>query len=145
MLGLLMPLAGLLGLEAEGLGQRVKGLAIAYALVLILAVIGIGFLIAAAHIALTDVLGLLPATLIMAGAFLLLALIVYIVHAVGENRRRKRLAERRRASDAGAFITTAALTALPLLTRSPLFLRLGIPAAALTALALLKEKDSPDS
>jgi hypothetical protein len=37
------------------------------------------------------------------------------------------------------------LTALPLLTRSPLLVRLGIPAAALTALALLREKDAPDS
>lgn len=145
MLGLLMPLAGLLGLEAEGLGRRAKGLAIAYALMLIFGIIGAGFLIGAAHIALTDAVGLLLATLIMAGIFLALALFVYLVHAVNESKRRKRLAERRRASDTGAFVTTAALTALPLLIRSPLFVRLGIPAAALTALALLKEKDAPDS
>jgi hypothetical protein len=87
----------------------------------------------------------LPATLIMAGSFLALALFTYIGLSIGENRRRKRMSERRRASDAGAFLTTAALTALPLLTRSPLLVRLGIPAAALTALALLREKDAPDS
>ncbi|MBN9335590.1 hypothetical protein [Devosia sp.] len=144
MLGLLMPLAGLLGLEVEGLGHRIKGLAIVYALILVFAAIGLGFLIAAGHIALTEAIGLLPATLIMAGSFLALALFTYIGLSIGENRRRKRLSERRRASDAGAFMTTAALTALPLLTRSPLLVRLGIPAAALTALALLRDKDAPD-
>ena len=145
MLGLLMPLAGLLGLEVEGVGQRVKGLAIVYALILVFGVIGFGFLIAAGHMALAEAVGLLPATLIMAGAFLALALAVYLGFAISENRRRKRLADRRRASDTGAFLTTAALTALPLLTRSPRLVRLGIPAAALTALALLREKDAPDS
>ncbi|MET0437667.1 MAG: hypothetical protein ABW043_09250 [Devosia sp.] len=145
MLGLLMPLAGLLGLEVEGIGQRVKGLAIVYALILIFAVIGFAFLLAAGFIALSDAVGPLTATLILAGSFLALALAVYIGLAISENRHRKRLAERRRSSDAGAFLTTAALTALPLLTRSPMLLRLGIPAAALTVLALLREKDAPDS
>ena len=145
MLGLLMPLAGLLGLEVEGLGQRVKGLAIVYALILVTAVIGFGFLIAAGYIALSDVLGPLTAALILAGSFLALALVVYIGLAISESQRRKRLAERRRASDTGAFLTTAALTALPLIARSPMLLRLGIPAAAITVLALLREMDSPDS
>jgi len=145
MLGLLMPLAGLLGLEVEEIGHRVKGLAIVYALILVSAVIGFGFLIAAGYIALSDALGPLYAALILAGSFLALALAVYIGMSIGENRRRKRLAERRRSSDTGAFLTTAALTALPLLARSPMLVRLGIPAAALTVLALLREKDSPDS
>ena len=145
MLGLLMPLAGLLGLEVEGLSQRLKGLAIVYALILVCAAIGFGFLIAAGYIALSDAVGPLTATLILAGAFLTVALAVYIGFAISESNRRKRLAERRRSSDAGAFLTTAALTALPLLTRSPMLLRLGIPAAALTVLALLREKDTPDS
>ena len=144
MLGLLMPLAGLLGLEVEGLGQRVKGLAVAYAFILVFAVLGLGFLIAAGHIALTEIVGFLPATLIFAGVFLALALFTYIGLAIGENRRRKRQADRRRASDAGAFMTTAALTALPLLTRSPLLLRLGIPAAAIAAFALLRDNDEPN-
>jgi len=145
MLGLLMPLAGLLGLEVEGLSQRLKGLAIVYALILVCAAIGFGFLIAAGYIALSEAVGPLTATLILAGAFLAVALTVYIGFAISESNRRKRLAERRRSSDAGAFLTTAALTALPLLTRSPMLLRLGIPAAALTVLALLREKDTPDS
>jgi len=145
MLGLLMPLAGLLGLEVEGLSQRVKGLAIVYALILVCVVIGLGFLIAAGYIALSDLVRPLTATLILAGSFLAIALIVYIGLAISESNRRKRLAERRRSSDAGAFLTTAALTALPLLTRSPMLVKLGIPAAALAALVLLRDKDTPDS
>ncbi|CAN7420846.1 hypothetical protein [Devosia sp. LjRoot3] len=140
-----MPLAGLLGLEVEGLSQRVKGLAIVYALILVCVVIGLGFLIAAGYIALSDLVGPLTATLILAGSFLAIALIVYIGLAISESNRRKRLAERRRSSDAGAFLTTAALTALPLLTRSPMLVKLGIPAAALAALVLLRDKDTPDS
>ena len=145
MLGLLMPLAGLLGLEVEGLSQRVKGLAIVYALILVCVVIGLGFLIAAGYIAFSDLVGPLTATLILAGSFLAVALLVYIGLAISESNRRKRLAERRRSSDAGAFLTTAALTALPLLTRSPMLVKLGIPAAALAALVLLRDKDTPDS
>ncbi|MCR6636168.1 hypothetical protein [Devosia sp.] len=140
-----MPLAGLLGLEVEGLSQRVKGLAIVYALILVCVVIGLGFLIAAGYIALSDLVGPLTATLILAGSFLAVALLVYIGLAISESNRRKRLAERRRSSDAGAFLTTAALTALPLLTRSPMLVKLGIPAAALAALVLLRDKDTPDS
>lgn len=145
MLGLLMPLANLLGLEVEELGQRVKGLAVVYGIILIFGVIGLGFLIAAGHIALAQAMGLLPATLIMAGGFLAVALIVYIGLVISENRRKKRLAERRRSSDTGAFLTTAALTALPLLARSPMLVRLGLPAAAIAAFALLRNKDNPDS
>lgn len=145
MLGLLMPLAGLLGIEIEELGQRVKGLIVVYSLILVSAVIGLAFLITAGYIALSDALGPIYAALILAGSFLAFALAVYIGVSIGENRRRKRLAERRRSSDSGAFLTTAALTALPLLVRSPMLVKLGIPAAALTVLALLREKDSPDS
>lgn len=143
MLGLLMPLAGLLGIELESLGKRAKGLVIGYAAILIFAVIGFGFLVAAGFILVSNAYGPLVATLIMAAVFLLVALIIYVSMAIGEHARRKRMAERRRSNDTGAFLTTAALTALPLLARSPLLTRFGIPAAALAALALLRDKDTP--
>lgn len=145
MLGLLMPLAGLLGLEVEDLSQRIKGLAISYALVALLGAIGIGFLIAAIHITLAAGIGLLPATLVMGGIFLALAVAVYLGVTIAEGKRRRRMAQRRRTTDTSAYVTTAALTALPLLTRSSLLVKLGIPAAALTALALMREKNTPDS
>ncbi|WP_052951567.1 hypothetical protein [Devosia soli] len=145
MLGLLMPLAGLLGLEVEGLGQRVKTLVIVYALIALSAAIGMVFLIAAGYIALVDVIGLLPATLVMAGAFIALALLFFIGLSIGESRRRRYIAERKRTTDASAYITTAALTALPLLSRSSLLVKLGIPAAAITALTLLRHKKGSDT
>lgn len=143
MLGVLVPLAGLLGLEVEGMGRRVKVLIAVYAAIALLAGIGTCFLIAAGYIALSELLGLLPATLVMAGIFLVLALLIYLGFAIAESRRRKHLAEKRRAADAGTFITTAALAALPLLARSPLVARLGLPAAAITALAMLRDKHTP--
>lgn len=145
MLNLLMPLAGLLGLEVEGLGNRIKGLAIVYAVILVFGAIGVGFLIAAGYIALAGALGPLNAALIMAGGFLAVALVTFIVMAVGEANRKKRLQEKRRASDQGAFLTTAALTALPILARSPLLLKLGLPAAAIAAVALLKDRNDHNS
>lgn len=145
MLGLLTPLAGLLGLEVKDFGQRIKGLAIAYSIIALLAMIGLCFLIAAAYIAMVDIFGLLPATLIMSGIFLVLALAVYLGLAIGENRRRRVLAEKRRTTDTSAFLGTAALTALPLIARSPMLLKLGIPAAAIAALALLRDRDGSDS
>jgi len=141
MLNLLMPLAGLLGLEVEGLGQRVKGLAVVYAVILIFGAIGIGFLIAAGYIALADAVGALYATLILAGVFLAVALLTLIGFSMAEANRRRRIAEKRRSSDTGAFLTTAALTALPVLARSPLMLKLGLPAAAIAAFALLRDRD----
>lgn len=145
MLGLLMPLAGLLGLELDEVSKRVKGLAIGYAIIGIFGAIGVGFLIAAGYIALGNVYGPIAAALIMAGVFLAVALVVYVSMAIAENARRKRMAERRRSSDSGAFITTAALTALPLLSRSSVLVKLGIPAAALAALALMRNKDTPEA
>lgn len=145
MLNLLMPLAGLVGLEVEGLGQRIKGLAVVYAVILVFGAIGVGFLIAAGYIALAASVGPLYASLIMAGGFLAIALITLIGFSMAEAGRKRRLVEKRRASDSGAFLTTAALTALPLLARSPLVVKLGLPAAAIAAMALLKDRNDHNS
>lgn len=145
MLNLLMPLAGLVGLEVEGLGQRIKGLAVVYAVILVFGAIGVGFLIAAGYIALAASVGPLYASLIMAGGFLAIALITLIGFSMAEAGRKRRLVEKRRASDSGAFLTTAALTALPLLARSPLVVKLGLPAAAIAAMTLLKDRNDHNS
>ncbi|MDV3250026.1 phage holin family protein [Devosia sp. BK] len=145
MFNLLMPLAGLLGLEVEGLGQRLKGLAVVYAVILVFGAIGVGFLIAAGYIALAASVGPLYASLIFAGGFIAIALITLIGFSMAEAGRKRRLVEKRRSSDTGAFLTTAALTALPLLARSPLLLKLGIPAAAIAAVALLRDRNDHNS
>jgi hypothetical protein len=140
MMNLLAPLAGLLGLEVEGLTQRVKSLAIGYALIALFGLVGLVFLIAAGYIALVDTIGLLPATLAMAGGFLVLALIFYIGLTMGESRRRRHVVEKKRSTETSAFLTTAAFTALPLLARSPMLVKLGLPAAAIAAFALLRDR-----
>lgn len=140
MMKLLMPLAALLGFEVEGMAHRAKSLALTYAAIAIFAVIGIGFLVIAGFIALAQAVGMLVASLIMAGVFLALALAVYLGAKIGENKRRRQIAARRHSGETGAFLTSAALTALPLVTKSPLLLRLGIP-AAIVALLVMRDKD----
>ncbi|SMQ72207.1 hypothetical protein SAMN06295905_2084 [Devosia lucknowensis] len=138
-MGLIGPLAALLGLEVEGIAARAKAMALVYGLIGLFSAIAIGFLLAAGFMVLADEFGPLAAAQIMAGVFLLLALAVYLGSMVGRNKRQRELAEKRRASESGAFLTTAALTALPLLAKSPAILRLGLPAAAIAAIALLRD------
>ena len=143
-MGLLAPLAALLGLEVEGLAARAKAMALIYGIIGICVLIAVGFLLAAAFMALAELVGPILSALIIAGAFLLLALAAYLGSLVGRGRRQRKVAERRRASETGAFLTTAAITALPLLARSPMLLRLGLPAAAIAAIALTRDNKDRD-
>ncbi len=142
-MNLLGPLAAILGIEAESIIARTRAMVVAYALIGLFAAIGAGFLFAAGFMALADIVGVMATTLIFAGVFLLLALAIYLGTMVGESKRRKIAAERRRSSEAGAFITTAALTAIPAVMRSPLIVRLGLPAAAV-AYALFRGSRDED-
>jgi len=138
-MGLLAPLAALLGFEVEGVVARARSTALIYSLIGLFLLVAVGFLLAAAFMALADMVGPIYAALILAGAFLLLALAVYLGSLIGRSRHQRALAERRRASETGAFLTTAAITALPMLAKSPLLVRLGLPAAAIAALALMHD------
>lgn len=138
-MGLIAPLAALLGLEVEGVVARAKSAALVYGLIALCLLIALGFVLAASFIVLAEATGTLAAALILAGAFLVLALAVYLGSLIGRGRRQRELADRRRSSETSAFLTTAAITALPLLTKSPALLRLGIPAAAIAAIALLRD------
>lgn len=137
-MGLIAPLAALLGLEVEDLVARAKASALTYGLIGVFLALAVGFLLAAGYMVLADAVGPVMAALIIAGVFLVLALAIYLGSLIGRGRRQRQLAERRRASETGAFLTTAALTALPLFTRSPLLLRLGLPAAVIAAIALMR-------
>ncbi len=141
MLALLTPLAGLLGIEAEHLVARLKGLVLIYAAIALLGLTGLGFLLAAGFMVLAEAVGPFYASLIMAGIFLLLALVLYLGMAIGERRNRRVRDTRRRSSETGAFLTTAAITALPVVLRSPLLVKLGLPAAAIAAFTLLRRDD----
>lgn len=135
---LLAALGALMGVEVEAMTDRLKaGLAINGAIAL-LCLLGAGFLIAAGYIALAAIWGALYAALALGGAFLVLALAVFLGGQIGKARHHQELRERRRSSETGAFLTTAALTALPMLAKSPTMRLLGLPAAALAAYLLLR-------
>lgn len=143
-MNLLVPLAGLLGIEIEHITERVRNAIILNAVIIVFAAIGAGFLVAAGYIAVAQQLGGLYAALIFGGAFLLLALAVYLGSLIGKGQHKKAVAEKRRSSETSAFVTTAAVTALPVLLKSPLVRRFGIPAAAIAAFMLARSGDKTD-
>lgn len=138
---LLLSLASLLGIEVQSLVARARVLAIIYGLAAAFVATGLGFGLAALFMVVADQLGPLGAALAMAGGFILMALVLLVGVRIGDGRRRRRAVARRRSSEAGAFVTTAAISALPMLLRSPLIVKLGVPAAALATLAYLTSRD----
>lgn len=141
---LLTALAGLLGFELETISEELKRKLIAGALMAVLGLIGAIFLIIAGYIALSEQLGPMISALILGGSFLLLTLAVYLGTRIGEAKRQREAVERRRSSQTGAFLTTAAITALPVLLKSPWFRTLGIPAAAIAALLVASNSGEKD-
>jgi len=135
---LLGPLAALLGIEIEAITDRVRTLMIVYAVIGALTLTGLIFLLVAAYLALAGVIGPIYSALVIAVAMLVIAGIVLLAIRMGEARRRREIAQRRRSSEAGAFATTAALTALPAVVRSPSLRLLAIPAVAAAAFVLVR-------
>lgn len=143
-MNLLVPLAALLGIEVEAITDRAKKLVIVYAVIGLFLLLGCFFLVAAGFFALATQIGPIYAALVLGGVFLVLALAVFAGAQIGESNRKRRTVERRRSSETGAFVTTAALTALPVLLRSPVIRKLGLPAAALAAFLLIRNADDND-
>jgi uncharacterized membrane protein len=138
---LLAPLAALLGIEVEAITERVRNAIIINAVMIGLALVGVSFLLVAGFFALAELYGVIYAALILAAVFLVLALAVYLGTRIGESRRRREVASKRRSSETSAFVTTAALTALPVILRSPLARTIGLPAAAIAAYLLVRGGD----
>lgn len=131
-------MAALLGIEIESITERVRNAIILNTAMVVLGLVGISFLIAAGFFAVADSLGVIYASLIFAGVFLLLALAVYLGSLIGKGRHKHEVAQKRRSSETSAFVTTAAITALPVLLKSPLVRTIGLPAAALVAFLLVR-------
>src|SRR5690606_29236109 len=88
--------------------------------------------------ALVGWIGPLWAPVLIAGVALVSALVIYIVMRVMAGNARREEAQRRRATETTALATTAAITALPMLLKSPLVRNIGLPlGAALVAFYLL--------
>lgn len=150
MLNLLTPLASLLGIEAEEIVGRMKKNAGLWAAIAAFALIALVFLLVAANAGLTLWVGPIWAPLIIAGAAALIALVIYLVSRIGAGIAERKEAERRRSAETTALVTTAAITAIPLLLKSPLMRSIGLPlGAALAAFFVLsrsrpKPGDSPE-
>lgn len=138
-MGLIAPLAALFGLELEDVAARARAAAILYGLMALFLLAAAVFLTVAGYIALAELFSPLISALILSGIFLLLALALYVGTLLGKGKQKRQLVERRRSSESSAFLTTAALTALPVFLRSPMIVKLGLPAAAIAALAIMRE------
>jgi arginine exporter protein ArgO len=143
-MNLLVPIAALLGFEVEEITDRLKALAIANAVIALFGLLTLVFLLVAGFLALSAQLGPIYAALIFAGVFFVITAGIVIGIQISENSRKRRLAERRRSSETGAFVTTAALTALPILLKSPLIRNVGLPLAAVVAAAMFVGKSRDD-
>lgn len=140
----MVPLASLLGLEVDHIADRIKHAVVVNAFIIVFGLMGAGFLIAAGFMALAQIVGSIYAALIFAGTFLLLALAVYAGMRIGEGRRKREIVEKRRSSETNALLTTAALSALPMVLRSPLLRTIGLPVAAVAAFLLIRSSSDSD-
>ena len=135
MLAILNPLLALVGLEADAIKGRVQRQAIVWGLIGGLVIVAIAFLLVALNSVLTLSYGPVVAPLIIAAAALLVALLVLLVAHLLDDAEARREAQKKRSADATALVTTAAITALPFMLKSPLLKQVGIPAGALLAAA----------
>ncbi|OJX51898.1 hypothetical protein [Devosia sp. 66-22] len=140
MLALLGPLGALLGLEAASLKERLKRQAALWGTLGVLGLIAISFILVAINNALTLALGPIVAPLVIAGAALLVGLVVYAVFHFRATVEAHNDAEKKHRAEMTALITTAAITAVPLIL--PMLKRVGVPAggAAAAIYSLLQSK-----
>jgi uncharacterized membrane protein len=143
-MGLLVPLASLLGIEIETLLDQLKRSATANLVVALFALIAFVFLLVAGFLALAGTVGPIVAALLFAAGSLLVALGVWFVMWIVDDRKKRREAERRHASETTALVTTAALTAIPMLIKSPAARNIALPLAGLIGLALSSASDGHD-
>ena len=124
--------------------RRARRTAIAYFLAGAAGLIGVGFLIGALYIFLSERYGRLETAIGFGVGFIVLALLILLVHRLTAASRARRVAERRK-SDLTAMGIAAALAALPALTRSRAGLgALLAPALAVVAYAIYRENSKPD-
>lgn len=137
---LLLPLASILGIEVEDLLERFKQNAIAWSAIAFFALVGVVFLLVALHTGMVDWLGPIWGPLAIAGGAIVIALAIYIGVRIAANVVAHREAQRRHSAEKTALVTTAAITAVPMLLKSPIMKNIGIPVGgALAALYLLSK------
>ena len=141
MLAVFGPLLSLVGREAGELQRKLQRQAIFWGLLAVLAVVILAFLLVALNASLSTVYGPVIAPLIIAAGALLLAILVVLVFQLLATLEAREAVKKRHDNEMTALITTAALTAIPMLLRSPLIKEIGLPIGAALASALWFKKD----
>lgn len=132
--------ASVLGIEVDELLEHAKKNAMAWSAVALFALIALVFVLVALNAWFTLLWGPIVAPLLIAAGALLVALGVYAAIAISDGIARRHAAERRNSAEKTALVTTAALTALPLVLKSDLMRKVGIPIGGALAAAYLLAK-----
>jgi membrane protein implicated in regulation of membrane protease activity len=132
--------ASVLGIEVDELLEHAKKNAMAWSAVALFALIALVFVLVALNAWFTLLWGPIVAPLLIAAGALLVALGVYAAIAISDGIARRHAAERRNSAEKTALVTTAALTALPLVLKSDLMKKVGIPIGGAIAAAYLLTK-----
>ena len=138
----LLPLASILGIEVDDLLDRLRKNAIAWSAVALFALIGLAFILVAIANAASLAWGPIVGPLVVALAAIIIATGIWATMAILEGIARRKALERRHAQEKTALVTTAALTALPIVLQSPLMRKVGIPVGGALAAAFLLSKSS---
>jgi len=136
----LLPLASILGIEVDELIDRVKKNAIAWSAVALFALIGLAFILVAIGNAATLAWGPIVGPLAVALVAIVIAIAIWATMAILEGIAKRKALEKRHAQEKTALVTTAALTALPIVLQSPLMRKVGIPVGGALAAAFLLSK-----
>lgn len=132
---LLLPLASLLGLELDDLLARLRRDAMAWVAIGLLVLVALAFLMVAGHNALAAWLGPVLAPLLLAGAALAMALVILLFIRAQRAAAKRQEATRRHSAERTAMVTTAAISAVPMLLRSPLLRKFALPVGGAMAAA----------
>ena len=137
--------ASVLGIEVDELLEHLKNNAMAWSAVALFALIGLVFLLVGLNAWLTTMWGPILAPLAIGALALVVAGGIWAAIAITDSIARRRAAQRRNAAEKTALVTTAALTALPLVLKSDLMKRVGIPIGGALAAAYLLAKPTGGS
>jgi len=132
--------ASVLGIEVDELLEHAKKNAMAWSAVALFALIALVFVLVALNAWFTLLWGPIVAPLAIAAGALLVALGIYAAIAITDSIAKKHAAQRRNSAEKTALVTTAALTALPLVLKSDLMKKVGIPIGGALAAAYLLAK-----
>ena len=132
--------ASVLGIEVDELLEHFKKNAMAWSAVALFALIGLAFLLVSLNAWFTLMWGPIVAPLIIGAGAIVVALGIYAAIAITDSIAKKHAAQRRNAAEKTALVTTAALTALPLVLKSDLMKKVGIPIGGALAAAYLLAK-----